>query len=423
MTASETSLFEMPDWAGIGGSSAYIERRKEAQERALRIGLPSFEEELWRYTPIDELDLSNYKLDVPGGTVLDAGLTEGLDSDAAAVIHVVNGKVSSIATFDESISVQSEGDELENIIGSVVSPEFDFFADCNLAYNTAPIFIEIAPNSVVTSPILIRHHTTVNNLVWFPRVFIHAGENSEATVVEHQSSTDVDALVCPVTEINVAQAARLKYLTVQEHGVNIWQIATQVANVERDAYVSLNQVALGGAYARARIDTKMMGQGSSSETKAVYFGTRSAKHDFRTFQKHEAPHTNSNLLFKGALDDESRAIYTGLIRIESDANDVNAYQTNRTLKLSDEAWAESVPNLEIENNDVKCSHASAVGPIDQDQKFYLESRGVPSDIAEALVVKGFFGDLLDALPVQMVGKAVNVRIEELLSLDLERSST
>jgi len=230
-------------------------------------------------------------------------------------------------------------------------------------------------------------------------------------------------LVCPVTEINVAQAARLKYLTVQEHGVNIWQIATQVANVERDAYVSLNQVALGGAYARARIDTKMMGQGSSSETKAVYFGTRSAKHDFRTFQKHEAPHTNSNLLFKGALDDESRAIYTGLIRIESDANDVNAYQTNRTLKLSDEAWAESVPNLEIENNDVKCSHASAVGPIDQDQKFYLESRGVPSDIAEALVVKGFFGDLLDALPVQMVGKAVNVRIEELLSLDLERSST
>ena len=117
----------MPDWADIGGSSAYIERRKEAQERALRIGLPSFEEELWRYTPIDELDLSNYKLDVPGGSVLDAGLTEGLDSDAAAVIHVVNGKVSSIATFDESVSVQSEGDELENIIGSVVSPEFDFF--------------------------------------------------------------------------------------------------------------------------------------------------------------------------------------------------------------------------------------------------------------------------------------------------------
>lgn len=82
-----------------------------------------------------------------------------------------------------------------------------------------------------------------------------------------------------------------------------------------------------------------------------------------------------------------------------------------------------MPNLEIENNDVKCSHASAVGPIDQDQRFYLESRGVPSDIAEALVVKGFFADLLDALPVQMVGEAVNVRIEELLSLDLERPST
>ncbi|MBM45242.1 MAG: Fe-S cluster assembly protein SufD [Acidimicrobiaceae bacterium] len=421
MTSIGTTLFEAPDWTGIGGSPEHIERRKDAEERASRLGLPSFEEELWRYTPIDELDLSKYKLLLPGGPVLDSGLTDGIDKEAAAVIDVVNGKISAVSTFDESISVHSTGDKLENAIGSVVSPDFDFFADCNLAYNTAPVFVEIAPNSVVTSPILIRHHTSFENLAWFPRVFVHAGENSEATVIEHQSSTDVDALVCPVIEINVAQAARLKYLTVQEHGANIWQIATQVANVGRDAHVSLNQVALGGAYARARIDTKMMGQGSSSSTTAVYFGRQKAKHDFRTFQKHEAPHSNSNLLFKGVVDDESRAIYSGLIRIESDAGDVNAYQTNRTLKLSDEAWAESVPNLEIENNDVKCSHASAVGPIDEEQKFYLESRGVPADIAEALVVKGFFADVLEALPSSLVSEAVNLRIEELLALDLELS--
>lgn len=418
MTSTGTTLFDAPDWHGIGGSPSYIDRKKEAEKRASQAGIPSFEEELWRYTPIDELDLSKYNLLLPGGQIIDAGLTEGLDSEAAAVIHVVNGKISSISILDDSISVYSEGDELENAISSVVSPDFDFFADCNLAYNASPVLIEIAPNSVVASPILIRHHTSVDNLAWFPRVVVHAGENSEATVIEHQSSTDVDALVCPVIEIDVAQAARLKYVTVQEHGDNIWQIATQVADVSRDGHVALNQIALGGAYARARIDTKMVGQGSSSETTAVYFGRQKAKHDFRTFQKHEAPHTNSNLLFKGVVDDESRAIYTGLIRIESDAGDVNAFQTNRTLKLSDEAWAESVPNLEIENNDVKCSHASAVGPIDEDQKFYLESRGVPADVAEALVVKGFFADVLEALPSQLISGAVNARIEELLSLDL-----
>lgn len=420
MAATRTSLFETPDLTELIGSVAFIERRKEAEKRSLQKGLPSFEEELWRYTPIDELELSSYKLASPGGAVIDTGLTEGLDEQAAAIIHIVNGQVISISISDEAVSVQSEGAELENAIGSVVIPDFDFFADCNLAYCMTPILVEVAPNAVVTSPILIRHHTTVENLAWFPRVIIHAGENSESTVIEHQTSTGVDALVCPVNEIKVDQAGRLNYLTVQEHGPSLWQIATQVAEVGRDAHVSLSQVALGGAYARARIDTKMTGQGSSSEISAAYFGRHNARHDFRTFQKHEAPHSNSNLLFKGVVDDESRAIYTGLIRIEPAAGDVNAYQTNRTLKLSEKAWAESVPNLEIENNDVKCSHASAVGPIDEDQKFYLESRGVPADIAEALVVKGFFADVLEGLPSSMVTEAINSRIEQLLALDIGR---
>ena len=421
MASTRTSLFETPDWTELIGSRALTKRRKEAEKRSLQTGLPSFEEELWRYTPIDELEPSNYKVDSPGGAITDVGLTKGLDEQAAAIIHIVNGQIVSISTIDEAVSVHSEGTELENAIGSVVAPSLDFFADCNLAYCATPILVEVAANAVITSPILIRHHTTVENLAWFPRVMIHAGENSQSTIVEHQSSSGVDALVCPVNEIKVGQAGRLNYLTVQEHGPSVWQIATQVAEAGRDAHVSLSQVALGGEYVRARIDTKMTGQGSSSEISAVYFGRQNATHDFRTFQKHEAPHSNSNLLFKGAVDDESRAIYTGLIRIEPAAGDVNAYQTNRTLKLSDKAWAESVPNLEIENNDVKCSHASAVGPIDEEQKFYIESRGVPADIAEALVVKGFFADVLNGLPSSMVSDAIDIRIEQLLALDTGRS--
>ncbi|MFM7338025.1 MAG: SufD family Fe-S cluster assembly protein, partial [Actinomycetota bacterium] len=111
-----------------------------------------------------------------------------------------------------------------------------------------------------------------------------------------------------------------------------------------------------------------------------------------------APRTHSDLLFKGAVKDTAKSVYTGLIRIRDNATKSEAFQTNRNLTLSDGAWAESVPNLEIETNDVKCSHASTVGPIDEDQRFYLESRGIRPEIAERLVVLGFFGEVIDRLP-------------------------
>ena len=160
----------------------------------------------------------------PSRPTIDAGLTEGLDKEAAAVIDVVNGEISAISTFDKSISVHSTGDNLENVIGSVVSPDFDFFADCNLAYNTAPVSIEIAPNSVVTSPILIRHHTSFENLAWFPRVFVHAGENSEATVIEHQSSPllrDESNAVHKVTAPECQHAMLRQHASKTIHGARI----------------------------------------------------------------------------------------------------------------------------------------------------------------------------------------------------------
>ena len=137
--------------------------------------------------------------------------------------------------------------------------------------------------------------------------------------------------------------------------------------------------AFGGEYARLRTDCRLVGRGASGNLVSLYFGDGHQMLDFRTFQDHAAPDTTSDLLFKGAVDDDSHSVYTGLIRVRPTARGTNAFQTNRNIKLSDRAWAESVPNLEIENNDVRCSHASTVGPIDDEQRFYLESRGVPPD--------------------------------------------
>ena len=152
---------------------------------------------------------------------------------------------------------------------------------------------------------------------------------------------------------------------------------------------------MGGDYARSRVDCRLTGRGATGNLRAAYFGEGDQMLDFRTFQDHLAPDTTSDLLFKGAVAGTSRSVYTGLIHVAKEARGTNAFQTNRNVKLSDGAWAESVPNLEIENNDVHCSHASTVGPIDEDQRFYLESRGVPPEAAERLIVAGFFAEVLE----------------------------
>lgn len=376
--------------------------------------MPSFTEEVWRYTPIDDLDTARYAFETPGGTSGPAGLAAGVDEGAAAVVRITNGVVVDVSVQADGISVSTLDDGAEDLVGIVAPEGPDVFGDWNLALTTAPVAISIDPKAVVTAPIVVHIHTDADGLAWFPRLVVVAGRTSQATVVEHHTGGDAPALISPLTELSLGDGAHLGHLTVQELGSEAWQIANHCSDVGRDANLRIGHVAMGGAYARARIGTAMTGKGGHSEIDAVYFGRGTSTLDFRTFQTHVAPHTTSDLLFKGAVDDHARAVYTGLIRIEADASNVVAEQTNRNLKLSPHAWAESVPNLEIENNDVQCSHASSIGPVDADQRFYLESRGVPTDVAEALVVRGFFDEVLDALPSQSVAISVRKRIDELV---------
>jgi len=250
----------------------------------------------------------------------------------------------------------------------------------------------------VDRPIVIVHHLDGDGIASFSRTIVEAGDNSDATVIEHQSSSNVAAFSDPVVDLDVGDAARLRYLNVQDLGARVFQVGYQASRVGRDATLQSSVVALGGDYARVRTDSRIDGKGGTSYLTAVYFADGARMHDFRTIQDHIAPKTTSDLLFKGAVSDNARSVYSGLIRVGKEARGTNAYQTNRNLVLSEGAGAESVPNLEIETNDVVCSHASAVGPIDDEQRYYLESRGIPPEVAERLIVLGFFGEVLDRLP-------------------------
>ena len=313
----------------------------------------------------------------------------------AAEITLVDGWVRDVVVRDEAVTVVTDD---ATGLGSVVGEAHDALVEWSVALAPTPVVIRIRRGAHVAAPIFVRSVAATPDALSAPRILVVADEGSAATVVEHQTSLAGDRLVLPLVELDVAPRARLAYTTAQEHAGATWQMANVVARVGQEGTLTAAAVALGGDYTRLRTDCRLEGRGATGNLLAAYFGEGDQTLDFRTFQDHRAPDTTSDLLFKGAVGGRSRSIYTGLITVRPDARGTNAFQTNRNLKLSDEAWAESVPNLEIQNNDVHCSHASTVGPIDDDQRFYLESRGVPPEVAERLVVSGFFADVLDRMP-------------------------
>jgi Fe-S cluster assembly protein SufD len=383
---------------------AWLSARRTAAAEALGdLVLPSTDAEVWRYSRVADLDLDHY---TPGGA--DAPPTVELQPAAAGFggrVVLVDGVVAVVelaprlAAAGVFVGRLVDHPDAAALLGSVLTEPTDVFAHLNDAFSVDPIAIVVPPGVVVEQPIVVEHVATRADLATFPRIVVRAGANSAVTVLDSQQSREVAALVLPVVELHAGHAARIGFGTVQQLGARTWQIASQVARAEADSTVVASTAALGGEYARVRTDCRLVGAGATGDLVSLYFGNGDQTLDFRTFQDHAAPNTTSNLLFKGVVDDRSRSVYTGLIRVRKNAHGTNAFQTNRNLKLSDDAWAESVPNLEIENNDVHCSHASTVGPIDEDQRFYLESRGVPPEAAERLVVAGFFADVFDRLPV------------------------
>ena len=400
--------------------------RRSAAARLGEPTMPSTEEEVWRYSRVSELDLADWAQAEPstgGGTpqgvetILDA-----VDGRAATVIvhngYVIHAEVApkwaERGVFAGRFIDAPDGADAPNAFGAVSGDGIDVFSRLNDARTVDPVYVRVPAGVTVDQPIVIVDWIDGEGIITHPRLVVSLGADAEARVLDWHGSADVLAFAAPLIELDLARAARLRYGTVQQRGPRVWQIASQVSRVEADATLDSAQVALGADYGRTRTDCRLVGRGATGNLRAVYFGEGTQTLDFRTFQQHAAADTTSNLLFKGVVDDHSRSVYTGLIKVEKEGRGTNAYQTNRNIKLSEHAWAESVPNLEIETNDVRCSHASTVGPIDEDQRFYLESRGVRTDVAERLIVAGFFDEVLEEFPVAGVVPLIEAAIEERL---------
>ncbi len=388
-------------------------------EKLADVRWPTTEEEIWRYSRIAGLDLDRFRpvpveqLGQPGDEAAPGGGPIAAEAgERSGLVVVRNGRVVH-HSLDEDLVAKGvqvcglatcEQADVEDVLGVCSDASPDAFTVLHDAFLAGGAVVKVPAGVVVPKPIVVLHWSQGDGLASFPHTLVVAGESAEVTVFDrfgstHTHSADSPHLVDAVVELVLGDNSHVRYVSVQEHGPNTWQIALQRAHIGRDATLRSSAVALGGHYARLRSESLLDHEGGESDLTAVYFGDGDQMLDFRTLQDHVAPRTRSDLLFKGAVEDHAHSVYSGLVRIRPGAQHSRAYQTNRNLVLTEGAEAMSVPNLEIEADDVQCSHASTVGPIDDDQLYYLATRGIPPDEAERLIVLGFFDDVFERLPL------------------------
>ena len=381
-------------------------------------GMPSESEEVWRYTPIDELKLEEFAPVVtsPGplpeeGEIfrrLVASTIGGLSAEAT--VHNGHPLSFRIAERESALGFGGCNDVAggpEMVGGAQVGG--DALVLLNDAFFPDAVLIDVPAGVTIPDPILVVHWCegtdgAAAGTAVLPRTCIRLGDGARAAVVEVYAGpmSRERALVVPVTELMAADGASLSYVSLQILNDAAWSIARLAARGGADSFMRTFTIGLGGDYDRVRADVSVDGRGARSEILSTYLGHGTQVHDIRTLQDHVAGRTNSELLCQGAVAGTSHSVYSGLIRVHRGAVRSDARQTNHNLVLDEGAHADSVPNLDILENDVKCSHASTVGPIDEDQRYYIESRGVAPDIAEGLIVQGFFDHIIDRGPIPAV---------------------
>jgi Fe-S cluster assembly protein SufD len=386
-------------------ASTFIAERPDAaaRRRAWSIyestGLPTTSDEVWRYAPLGDLGLERFEVPSAPATTPDSAFATQLSQRAGLVIRVVDGFCVSTGDLVEGVTVELD-ESSESLAGESLLDRYesDAFSMLNVALAPSATVIRVAAGVNVVEPVVVLNESTAG--ASFPRTQIVVERGASVTIVEYFEG-GANALVVPVSEYRVEDNASLRLITYQRLDMSAWHIARTTGFIARDARLHQAVVGLGAHYDRSRNDAELLGAGASNELRTTFLGAGDQVHDFRTRQYHVAPRTTSTLLSKGAVADHSRSVYTGLIEIEKGAKRTDARQTNHNLLLSPTAHADSVPNLDIRESDVMCAHASSVGPLDELQRWYLESRGVSRDDAQRLLIQGFFYEMLSALPSEL----------------------
>ena len=381
-TAAErlSESFGEPGWLA--------ERRSQAFDMFEKLDMPDPKGEEWRYVDVRRFDFERFAPPEPRRSAPD------LPADLAAKGVIATDFVTAAATYPDLLR--------EHFFTEVPVDEHRFTA-LHGAFHSDGVLVYVPKGIEVEMPLETLRAVDAGGSV-FPHTTIVVDEQASVTFVDRFSSADADgdALCASVVEVEARRGATVNYISLQEWGHNVHHFQTQRFTGARDATVRSLAVNLGSQFARTQVESVLRGEGAFSEMLGLYFADTDQHFAQRTLQSHDAPHGTSDLLYKGALKERSRSEYSGLIKVQKGAQGTDAYQANRNLVLSEEAMARSIPQLEIEANEVRCTHGATVSPVEEEHLFYLMSRGIDRVTAQKLVVFGFFRDVLDRIRVEKV---------------------
>ena len=362
----------------------------------------------WEFTDISDLDLAAYER-VGADEAVDAELLWSLPQSDGLPEGVI------VAALDDA----RHEDLVRRHLGSLVSDE-DVFVALNDAGVRAGTFVYVPRNVVLTEPISLRSVQARSGTLLNQRTLVVLEEGAQAEVWEQfLSATDeLDGVFNAVTELIVGDGARLRYVCGQGLSERSWIFGAQRAQLGRDAGLDWVALGFGSARGRVRMETRLGGEGAEARVTGAYASHARQHIDFDTTQEHAAPNTTSDLAFRGVLQGRSTAVWKGNIIVDPGAQKTDAFQESRNLLLSKRAHADAIPGLEIQANDVRCTHAAAVAQVDPEQLFYLRSRGLREDVAKRLVIEGFLAALVERFEQGPVRERLGDALERRLALIL-----
>jgi len=382
--------------------------RAELLERYRALPLPTTRDEHWRFTDLKGFDPDAFAQN--GHALGPGGPAPMLEIDAAGVAVVTEAGIE-IERAPEGITFEPLSPSHE-LLGTLVGTD-EKFAAHNAACWEHGLLVRVPDGVELERPLFVRVTSSAPNAALFFRMLVVADPSSRFTLIEEYGSAtpELAAYTNAVVELFVGQAAKLEYVSVQNLSRETWHFASHRGRVERDAELDWVAGGFGSKRGKVWIENDLAGPGATSRVTGAYFADGRQHLDYDTFQEHMAPNTTSDFAFKGALRDRATTVWRGMIRVEKEAQGTNAYQENRNLMLSPDTHAIPIPGLEIQANDVRCTHGATVGQVDREQLFYLMSRGLSRTEAERLVVRGFFSDVLDRIELAPVREALAQALE------------
>ncbi len=412
--------------------------RQQAWETFSRIDLPSRRDEEWMRTDIRPLKLDAYAPAVlhpggetAGGTIaqrpaLQPLLQEGLEP--AGTTRVWNGQPLGAqlseqcqrqgVVFGSLPDLLSDHGELirKHLLQRAVNPHFDKFSALHTAFFSSGTFLYVPRNVVVSEPLFA--HSVISGGADLGHVLVVLEEGAEATLLNEMGSPSHDdtGLHCGATELLLGPGSRLRFVNLQDWGHNVWHFAHQQALVDRGATLQWTVGALGSRLSKVNQTVRLTGSDAECQVNGVMF-TEGRQHlSYHTLQHHIAPNCRSDFLYKAALQDFSRTVWRGMIKVDPDAQRTDGYQRNDNLLLSHNARADAIPGLEIEADDVRCTHGATTGQVDEELIFYAQTRGMSREEAMRVVVTGFFQQVFDRITIDSVrealGRAIAQRVRE-----------